>query len=78
MVEVIALVLAMALIVLMIYTVMQYNRFQHMIEQQQNTIQRLVNKEPVTYAEIGTEPLKPERIVYSAWGNEEVNLRELE
>lgn len=78
MIEGIALMLAVALIVLMLYTVTQYNRLQRVIEQQHGTIQRLISKEPVTYAEVGTEPPKPERIVYSAWGNEEIDIKELE
>lgn len=36
---------------------------------QQETMQKLLNREPVTYAEVGQEPNKPNTERYSAWGN---------
>ena len=40
-----------------------------LIQAQQDTIQKLLNREPVTYAEVGQEPNKPITERYSAWGN---------
>ena len=41
-----------------------------------DTIIRLVNREPVTYQEVGVNPPKPDRTVYAAWGNQMVNMDE--
>jgi hypothetical protein len=56
----------------------QYDKRQlhHTIERQNDTIQRLINREPVTYAEVGKTPVKPTREVYAAWGNQTVNIDE--
>lgn len=48
------------------------------IDRQQETIQRLINREPVTYTETGQPPPKPVRESFAAWGNEVVNVEELE
>lgn len=56
----------------------QYEKrqLQRTIDRQQDTIQRLINREPVTYSEVGRTPTKPSREVYAAWGNQTVNLDE--
>lgn len=46
------------------------------IKQQQETINRLINREPVTYAVVGTTPKRPSKERYAAWGNEMVDLDE--
>lgn len=46
------------------------------LERQQDTIKRLINREPVTYAETGTTPQKPSKEVYAAWGNQMLNIDE--
>lgn len=51
---------------------------QHTIDHQKDTIQRLVNREPVTYAEVGMKPQKPIRERYAAWGAQMVDLDEEE
>lgn len=51
-------------------------RLQRIIERQNDTIQRLINREPVTYAEVGAKPQKPVRETYAAWGNQMVNIDE--
>ncbi len=45
-----------------------------LIQRQQDTIQRLVNREPVTYAETGAEPRKPIKESYAAWGNQMIHI----
>lgn len=40
-----------------------------LIQAQQETIYRLINREPVTYAETNTEPTQPIQDSFSAWGN---------
>jgi len=48
---------------------------QKLINTQQDTISKLLNREPVTYAEVGnTNRPKVEKTVYAAWGNQTVNL----
>jgi len=51
-------------------------QLQRTIDRQQDTINRLINREPVTYQEVGTKPPKPNREVYAAWGNQMVNIDE--
>ncbi|CAH1205671.1 hypothetical protein PAECIP111893_02390 [Paenibacillus plantiphilus] len=55
-----------------------YRNLHRLIERQQDTIQRLINHEPVTYTETGQKPPKPVRESFAAWGNEVVNVEELE
>ena len=47
------------------------------INRQQETIQRLVSREPVTYVETGQKPPNPVRESFAAWGNEMINAEEL-
>jgi hypothetical protein len=47
-----------------------------LIKAQQETIQRLINREPVTYQETGAAPPKQSRETYAAWGAQMVNLDE--
>lgn len=47
-----------------------------LIHAQQDTIQRLINREPVTYEETGQTPRKQERTVYAAWGAQMVDMNE--
>lgn len=57
----------------------QYLHTKHLqrtIDRQQDTIHRLINREPVTYTETGQTPQKDERFVYAAWGNQMVNIDE--
>jgi hypothetical protein len=63
---------------LMAFIVQTYERraLQRTIDRQNDTIQRLINREPVTYAEVGTNPSKPVRERYAAWGAQMVNLDE--
>ena len=49
---------------------------QKTIDRQQDTIQHLINRDPVTYEETGQKPPKPQKEVYAAWGNQVVNLDE--
>jgi hypothetical protein len=42
---------------------------------QQDTIQRLVNREPVTYQEVGKEAPEPKYERYSAWSGETIDTR---
>lgn len=49
---------------------------QSTIDRQQDTIQRLINREPVTYAEVGSKPSKKSTDVYAAWGSQMVNIDE--
>ncbi|CAM4098467.1 hypothetical protein L1N85_10730 [Paenibacillus alkaliterrae] len=49
---------------------------QRTIYRQNDTIQRLISREPVTYQEVGAKPTKPNREVYAAWGNQLINIDE--
>lgn len=49
---------------------------QRTIDRQQDTINRLINREPVTYAETGQKSPKPVKEVYAAWGNQMINIDE--
>jgi cytochrome oxidase assembly protein ShyY1 len=42
---------------------------QKTIKAQQDTIQKLLNREPVTYKEVGKPEPKEEEVRYSAWGS---------
>lgn len=48
------------------------------IDKQQDTIKRLLEREPVTYQEVGKEPPKPSREYYSAWSNQIIDASEPE
>ena len=45
---------------------------------QQDTIQKLLNREPVTYAEAGAKPPKKNTEQYVAWGNTTVDMDEVD
>lgn len=47
---------------------------QRIIDRQNDTIQRLINREPVTYSETGQPPPKRSKEVYAAWGAQMVDL----
>jgi hypothetical protein len=49
---------------------------ERLIQAQQDTIHKLLNREPVTYAEVGTKPTKKATDVYAAWGSQMVNIDE--
>lgn len=49
---------------------------QRIVSDQNETIQRLINREPVTYAETGQKPYKVAKESYAAWGNQVVNIDE--
>lgn len=53
-------------------------RFKTAIDRQNDTIQRLINREPVTYAEVNSKPQKPQKEIYAAWGAQMVDLDEEE
>lgn len=72
----ISFILGAALLLLVWYMIKQASNMQRTIDRQQDTINRLINREPVTYAETGQTPQKPERLAYAAWGNQIVNLDE--
>lgn len=44
------------------------------IDRQNDTIQRLISREPVTYQETGQAPQKPSKEIYAAWGSQMVDL----
>lgn len=46
------------------------------VDSQRDTISRLINREPVTYQEVGTKQSKPNREIYAAWGNQMVDMNE--
>lgn len=65
-----------ALVGFLVTTVMLTKGYRRTIDQQNATIQRLINREPVTYAETGTTLQKPSKEVYAAWGNQMLNIDE--
>lgn len=71
--QVLILGLSLCALCLVLLTIIRY--LQRTIESQQQTIQKLLNREPVTYKETGQQPKKT-RTVYSAWAGEEVDLNE--
>lgn len=48
------------------------------IEQQQETIQKLINREPVTYKELNVEPPKRSTERYAAWGSQTFDIEDVE
>ena len=68
-----------ACIFALLVTIGQFVHVRHLqrtIDRQQDTIQRLINREPVTYAETGQEQHKAPRQFYAAWGAQIVDLSE--
>lgn len=61
---------------LLITTTMLTKGYRRTIDRQQDTIERLINREPVTYAETGQKPTQPIKERYAAWGNQMINLDE--
>lgn len=47
------------------------------LQAQQDTIQKLLNREPVTYKEVGAQPPKPDTDRFVAWGGTIANRDEL-
>ena len=65
------------IIVYLVISIILNNReHRRTVNRLNDTIQRLVNREPVTYKEVGAKPPKPNREVYAAWGNQMVNMDE--
>lgn len=74
---------AIAIIILLVSAVAQLyviNRLHKSciktLSNQQGTIQRLINREPVTYQEVGKEAPEPKYERYSAWSGEMVDINE--
>jgi hypothetical protein len=67
-------------VLLMLIPIVHYrsnsHTLQHIVNDQNETIQRLINREPGTYAETGQKPNKPAKEAYAAWGNQVVNIDE--
>lgn len=74
----IAIGLGAILIVLVIQMTRTNKRLEQTIASQQDTIQRLVNREPVTYTEVGQDAPQPAREFYSAWGGETIDAKDVE
>lgn len=70
-------VIAYLLIVNMIQFKRNSNQVQ-IISKQNDTIQKLINREPVTYAETGTKPQNKPTERYSAWAGQMVDMNEEE
>jgi hypothetical protein len=76
MMTVVALFLGVSLLSLTWYLVRSYERLQKVIYIQQDTIKRLINREPVTYQEVGKEAPEPKYERYSAWSGETIDIRD--
>lgn len=74
----IATLLGLILIVLVWYIIAKYEKLHALVQSQQDTIQRLVNREPVTYTEVGQDAPQPAREFYSAWGGETIDAKDVE
>lgn len=62
-------IVSLALLVIIVCTSIHSSRQQRTIDRQQDTIQKLLNREPVTYKEVGKAEPKEEEVRYSAWGS---------
>lgn len=74
----IAWLLGGTLISLVWYITLKYDKLHKLVTSQQDTIQRLVNREPVTYTEVGQDVPQPPREFYSAWGGETIDAKDVE
>jgi hypothetical protein len=74
----IATFLGVTLLVFTWHIVRSHERLQRTVDKQQDTIQRLINREPVTYAEVNAEPPTAAREFYSAWGGETIDAKDIE
>jgi hypothetical protein len=54
----------------------QRKRYEKLIEGYTDTIQRLINREPVTYKEVGKEAPEPKYERYSAWSGQTIDIRD--
>lgn len=57
---------------------MHVKGLQRTIDRQHDTIQKLINREPVTYEEVGQKATRPVQERYAAWGSQMVNIEEEE
>ena len=69
-------ILAVTLCAHILYVINRDRKYNKLIASQQDTIQRLVNREPVTYQEVGKDAPEPICQRYSAWANETIDLRD--
>lgn len=70
--------LGVTLLVFAWYMVRSHERLQRTVDKQQDTIQRLINREPVTYTEVGQNAPHTAREFYSAWGGETIDAKDIE
>lgn len=65
-------------VVLVVYSMWIIRGLKTLINRQNDTIQRLLDREPVTYAEVNKEPPKRTTERFAAWGNQIVDMDEIE
>lgn len=72
----VAIVLALISISCAWYIIRSHDKLQEIMYKQQETIQRLIIHEPVTYQEVGKEAPKAKLERYSAWAGETVDIND--